>query len=230
MAVHQPSEISKAAAATVPPVIILLKREGACDVAKLAAKLGITPAGVRQQLADLSAQGLVASASGAPTTGRPAKIWRLTEAANRFFPSAHAEFTLRFLNGARNLFGSEGITQIIRQVARAQIEDYRPALESQMTLGDKVRALAGIRNRDGYMAECQPAPDGSFLLVENHCPVSKVAKSCSVICEAEFDVFKEILGKGIKVERQEHLVAGQRRCVYCISERRESRSTEADAR
>jgi predicted ArsR family transcriptional regulator len=66
------------------------------------------------------------------------------------------------------------------------------------------------------MAEVQPQPDGSFLLIENHCPICAAANACSKLCDAEFDVFQAILGKTAAIERTEHMLEGDRRCVYRI--------------
>lgn len=66
------------------------------------------------------------------------------------------------------------------------------------------------------MAEVERQPDGSFLLIQNHCPISAAAKVCAKLCDAEIEVFRRILGEGVAIERAEHIVAGTRRCVYRI--------------
>ena len=66
------------------------------------------------------------------------------------------------------------------------------------------------------MAEVQRQRDGSFLLIENHCPISAAANVCPKLCDAEMEVFRAILGEGVTIERAEHIVAGARRCVYRI--------------
>ena len=79
-----------------------------------------------------------------------------------------------------------------------------------------MEALVSIRNEEGFMAEVQRQPDGSFLLIENHCPISAAAKACPRLCDAEMEVFHAILGEDVAIERAEHMVAGARRCVYRI--------------
>jgi predicted ArsR family transcriptional regulator len=34
-----------------------------------------------------------------------------------------------------------------------------------------------LRTEEGYMAEFEAEPDGSFLLIENHCPICAAAKT-----------------------------------------------------
>jgi predicted ArsR family transcriptional regulator len=67
------------------------------------------------------------------------------------------------------------------------------------------------------MAEFKAEPDGTFLLVENHCPICAAATVCKGFCSTELDLFRSALGPGVSVERVEHIVAGDRRCAYRIS-------------
>ena len=71
-----------------------LKRDGAAQAADLAASIGVSPMAVRQHLYALRDEGLVGYEEQARPRGRPAKLWRLTEAADRYFPDAHAELTV----------------------------------------------------------------------------------------------------------------------------------------
>jgi len=67
------------------------------------------------------------------------------------------------------------------------------------------------------MAEVKRQPDGSLLLIENHCPICVAAKACQGFCRSELALFQETLGRDVSVARDEHIVAGARRCVYKIS-------------
>ena len=79
-----------------------------------------------------------------------------------------------------------------------------------------MEALISIRNEEGFTAEVQRQRDGSFLLIENHCPISAAANVRPKLCEAEMEVFLAILGEGVTIERAEHILTGARRCVYRI--------------
>jgi predicted ArsR family transcriptional regulator len=54
-------------------------------------------------------------------------------------------------------------------------------------------------------------------LVENHCPICVAATACQGFCRAELETFRAVLGPDASVERAEHIVAGDRRCVYSIA-------------
>ena len=66
------------------------------------------------------------------------------------------------------------------------------------------------------MADVRPDGRGSFLFIENHCPICAAATVCQGFCTTEIDLFRAVLGPDASVERAEHIVSGDRRCVYCV--------------
>jgi predicted ArsR family transcriptional regulator len=70
-------------------------------------------------------------------------------------------------------------------------------------LEDRVRTVARLRTEEGYMAEFEAEPDGSFLLIENHCPICAAAKTCQGFCRSELELFRAAFGAGTSVMRQE---------------------------
>ncbi|MFT5412617.1 MAG: putative ArsR family transcriptional regulator [Verrucomicrobiales bacterium] len=213
-----PGEVQKKSGGvpTRQAILHLLKQQGPRDSGSLAAQLGISAMAVRQHLYALRTNKLVTYQEEQRAIGRPAKMWCLTPAAESEFPDAHAVMTVNLLNAAEDTFGEEGVKRLISRCAEQQIETYRSRIPARDTLQNRLQALATLRNEDGFMAEVQCQPDGSFLLIQNHCPISTAAKVCSKLCDSEMEVFRAILGEDVAVERSEHIVAGTRRCVYRI--------------
>lgn len=197
-------------------ILTFLKRRGPTDSEALASELGISAMAVRQHLYTLRQQKLATYREEPRPVGRPAKLWFPTPAANRFFPDGHASLTVNLLTATGETFGEEGVQRLVTRCARQQIANYRSRILARSPLQARLEALVSIRNEEGFMAEVQRQRDGSFLLIENHCPVSAAAKACPRLCDAEMEVFREILGEGVTIERAEHMVAGARRCVYRI--------------
>ena len=197
-------------------ILRLLKQQGPSDSEAVAAQLGISAMAVRQHLYALRTQKLVTYQEEQRPVGRPAKMWSLTPAAAPFFPDAHAGLTVNLLNAAEQTFGKQGIVRVVLQCAQQQIENYQSRIPARASLQNRLATLISIRNEEGYMAEVQRQPDGSFLLIENHCPISAAANTCPKLCDAELEVFRAILGEGVVIERTEHMLAGARRCVYRI--------------
>jgi len=92
---------------------------------------------------------------------------------------------------------------------------HREHQQGELPPGQRRRRLVALRSREGYMADYHPQEDGSYLLVENHCPICAAAASCQGFCRSELAVFREVLQAG--VERSEHILAGARRCAYRIT-------------
>src|SRR4029078_2014690 len=148
----------------------LLKTEGPIDSAQLAQRLGLTAMAVRQHLYALQREGLVASEERPVPIGRPAKFWRLTREADHLFPEAYAELSVALIDSVKDAFGDEGLERVLTSRCARQRVDYGKRIRPHDSLDRKLAELAKVRSEEGYMAEVRREEDGSFLLVENHCP------------------------------------------------------------
>jgi predicted ArsR family transcriptional regulator len=196
-------------------ILHLLKMRGAQTAAALAEQLEISPMAVRQHLQTLKAEQWVTYRQERRPTGRPVKLWQLTEHSVSRFPDSHADLMLDVLRGVETVFGAEGLEQVISERSRRQVQTYRAQLAGVESWQAQVRAIARFRSQEGYMAEVLEQPDG-LLLVENHCPICAAAQTCPGLCTAELEVFRSVLGTSVVVERVEHLMQGDRRCAYRI--------------
>lgn len=195
-----------------------LKMHGALSSAAIGRQLGTTGEAVRQQLARLAEEGLVVAASQPGGVGRPTQLWSLTAAAQARFPDTHAALTVQLLAIVRDQLGEGALDTIIAARETDTRAAYETAVTPGMPLRDKVATLAELRSNEGYMADWREQDDGSLLLVENHCPICAAAIACQGFCRAELDVFRAVLGPEVSVTREEHIVAGGRRCSYAIRE------------
>jgi predicted ArsR family transcriptional regulator len=150
--------------------------------------------------------------------GRPAKLWHLTPAADRFFPDRYAELTLGLLNSMKAAFGEAGLDRLLEVRTREQIQAYQAIVPHSQPLQQRLEALAQQRTEEGYMAEVQAQTDGTFLLAEKHCPICAVATACTGLCRMELEIFQAALGEDSAIERIEHILAGDRRCVYRVAQ------------
>ena len=197
-------------------IVKLLKTEGAMDSASLARRLDVTAMAVRQHLYALQQERLVVAEERPVPLGRPAKYWRLTKDADRLFPDAYAELSVSLINTVQDAFGADGMARLLEARLERQREDYAKRVQASLPLAKKVQQLARIRTEEGYMAEVRRDGDG-YLFIENHCPICAAATVCQGFCSTELDLFREVLGPEVAVERAEHIVSGDRRCVYRVS-------------
>jgi predicted ArsR family transcriptional regulator len=197
-------------------ILLLLKTRGPQTAADLGKATGVTGEAARQQLVRLAADGLVVATAEHRGVGRPAQVWRLTDAGNARFPDAHAALTADLIRSIRTQLGEDVLDRLIDARAAESKAAYATELAGAADLGERVTRLAAARTREGYMAESR-AQGGGYLLVENHCPICVAASACQGFCRAELDTFREVLGPDASVERTEHIVGGDRRCAYRIS-------------
>ena len=203
--------------ATRQSILRALKTEGPLTSSQLAQRLDLTAMAVRQHLYALQEEKFVTVEERPVPIGRPAKYWQLTRDADRLFPDAYAELSVSLIGALGEALGADGLERVLACRSARQEAQYAARIPRAASLKEKVRQLARIRTEEGYMAEAQAAGKGAFLLLENHCPICAAATACQGFCSAELDLFHKVLGPGVKVEREEHIVSGARRCAYRIS-------------
>ncbi|MBY5413214.1 transcriptional regulator [Rhizobium leguminosarum] len=197
-------------------ILILIKTDGPQLAAAIGDALGISGEAARQQLSKMAEEGLVEPVTvAAAGRGRPRQLWHLTASGNRQFPDGHAELTANLLGTLVEQLGPAALDTVISAREAETLQRYRQELGKAHDLASRVDALAGIRTREGYMANHWRQADGSFMLVENHCPICAAATACAGFCRSELETFRAVLGA--RVERSDHILAGARRCAYRIT-------------
>ena len=193
-----------------------LKSRGPQPAATLAGAIAITPMGAHKQLQSLQEQGLVSAHDEVDGPGRPKRFWALTPAGHARFPDRHADLAVQLIRHAAAVLGPGAVDRLIAAREQEQLAGYEAALAGLASLGARVRRLAELRSREGYMARAEKHGK-TWLLVEDHCPVCAAAATCQGLCRSELQVFAHCLGEGVQVERVEHVLSGGRRCAYRIS-------------
>lgn len=199
-------------------IVELLKQEAPCSTARLAKLLDITAAAVRLQLAELESMDLIRQdAEPSSGRGRPAALWTLTEKALTLFPNRHSDLTLELIYSIRETLGEHALEQVLATRDQHQLDELRRITPDDATLHEKSNILANVRSRSGYMAHTT-ADEQAYLLTENHCPICAAAQSCQQLCKNELQLFRNYFGENTHVERVQHLLSGDARCVYRITE------------
>jgi predicted ArsR family transcriptional regulator len=198
-----------------------LKRAGASTTAAIADALGVTTQAVRPQLVELEERGLVnAETLVTGTRGRPPVGWALSPLAIELFPDRHGDLTVELLQTMRSELGEGAIESVLAARDRTHLDDLRRRmahLDADDVTG-RVAVLADQRTRQGYMAEVSQDGD-DIVLTEHHCPVCAAASECQSLCRNELDLFRSVIGDAAEVERSQHLLSGDPRCVYRIRTR-----------
>ena len=203
---------------TLPPtrraLLDTLKRRGEARADELADALGITVSAVRQHLAALHGDGLVAHTEVRAGPGRPHHQYRLSDRGDNLFPRAYAAIVTDLLVEAEaadpELIDKMFARRRDRRVQRAKERLAGKALPAQ------VHELTRILDEDGYLAEVLDQDDGSFRIVEHNCAILEVASRYGAACGTELEFIREVL-PGARVERVAHLLSGSHVCAYEVS-------------
>ncbi|EQA7315386.1 helix-turn-helix transcriptional regulator [Morganella morganii] len=195
-------------------LLILLKKHGPMQASEAGEHLGTTGEAARQQFTKLARDGMVEAHSECRGVGRPVQRWHLTALGNKRFPDCHAELTVKILTTIRRELGEDAIGKIITARENEARRDYFDKLQGAKTLEERIIRLVAIRTEEGYMAQWEKEPEGSWLIIENHCPICSAARMCQGFCRAELELFQTVLNAS--VERVEYLLTDSRRCVYRV--------------
>ncbi|WP_183875203.1 helix-turn-helix transcriptional regulator [Pedobacter sp. AK017] len=196
--------------------LMLLKTRGALTATEISKELNITTEGARLQLLKLTEEGLIQSSQESKGVGRPTQYFSLTDLGNKGFPDTHAELTVKLIQLMKDTLGEEALQTVISAGEQKAKQRYQQQLNQNNSLEERIRTLAEIRSREGYMAE-YTKDDKGFLLIENHCPICAAAQICQGFCISELNTFKFVLGEDVNISRVSHIIAGDRRCAYRIS-------------
>jgi DeoR family suf operon transcriptional repressor len=207
-------------------ILNLLKRQGPLAAPALATALSLTPAAIRLQLARLEEDGLLerTDADGDAATdtgqrGRPSHPYALTPAAEALYPKRYGDLTTELLG---YLGGPDGkqVDDLFEQRRQRRVDGARPRL-AHLSFTEQVAALAAILDEDGYLADAEEQPDGSWLITEHNCAILTVAHGFSQACSSELSFIRDAI-PGATVERVAHLMDGAHVCAYRITPRAET--------
>jgi predicted ArsR family transcriptional regulator len=189
-----------------PAILDLLKIHGPLNAPSLADLLNVNHNAVRQQLAVLQREGLVATSIERRQLGRPTHLFALTEKAEALFPQAYGHLALSMLRQLVKVDGRDKAVQLFAARTRELLRVYRKRLTG-FTADRKIKELAKIRDEEGYMADCE-----NLALIEHHCPIAAIAREFPEVCQHEKLLFERALG--MKLTRSEHIATGGRNCTY----------------
>ena len=213
-----------AAVATPPPtlrreILIHLRQVGPASPDGLATALGASRTGVLQQLYALEEAGLVSHAAEKHGVGRPRHVYDVTPDAQGLFPADYGGFASGLVKAIEAVGGEDLVEQVFAARRRQVGDRIRRRMAEQLpenaSVADRVRFLAVLQDEAGYLAEAVATDDGALRLREHNCAIDKISRRTTVVCDAELELFRELLGG--QVERESHIASGDRCCTYVVT-------------
>ncbi len=194
-------------------ILRTLRTRGKCAVKDLADAVGISPVSVRHHLANLQAEGLVATEQVRHGVGRPRLLFALTERALELFPSRYYRLARRLLGEIKGSLPSGAVSDLFSGVAEAMADDYADRLAG-LPLEQKLRCLVELLSEEGFAAEIETHGD-RVLIHELSCPYFLMGKDHPEVCLVDQDFIARALS--LPVERVTCLLDGQAHCTFAVS-------------
>ena len=201
-------------------ILVRLRRDGPASPDQLAGAIGASRTGVLQQLRALEATGFVSRQTVRHGVGRPRHLYDITDEAQELFPANYGALAAGLLT-AIDAVGGEALVEQVFIARRRQIGDrvrreLHDRVGARASLAERVRELAVLQDEQGYLANAVIGGDGTIRLREHNCAILDVARGTRAACDAELDLFREVLGAD--VVRETHIASGDRCCSYRIVE------------
>ncbi len=196
---QQQAEGTGADGQTRAAVVSLLVDEGPMTASDIAERLGISPAGVRRHLDNLTDSGdvdLAPAGFNRGGRGRPAKWFQLTPAGRGKLRHAYDDLAGAAIRSLRDIAGQEAVDRFARERVNGIVAGVTPASESGSVIAT-VEQIADALTGAGYSADTREVGNG-VQICQHHCPVAHVAAEFPELCEAETAMFTELLGTHVQ--------------------------------
>jgi len=201
-------------------LLLRLRLDGPSSPDQLAERIGASRTGVLQQLRALEAAHLVSRQTVRHGVGRPRHLYDVTADAQDLFPSNYDGLAAGLLAAIESVGGDDLLDQVFAARRRQLGDRVRGQMAERVApeapLLERVRELAVIQGDQGYLADATLSPDGTIRLREHNCAIYHIAAGSPAACQAELELFSEILGAD--VVREQHIASGDRCCSYKIAD------------
>jgi DeoR family suf operon transcriptional repressor len=191
-----------------------LKHRGEAGAEELAQGLGITVSAVRQHLAGLEADELVAHGDVRAGPGRPRRRWCLTPAADMLWPKRYGQLANQLLGYLEQT--DAGLVDGMFERRRLDRVERASARLDALDADDRVRELTRILDEDGYLARAERLGPQRWRVVEHNCAIVDVARHHRAACATELSFLRAVM-PGASVVRTAHLLSGGHVCAYEIN-------------
>jgi DeoR family suf operon transcriptional repressor len=193
-----------------------IKKSGEARAEEIAEHLGISVQGTRQHLTVLERDGLIEHRQKRNGLGRPKYLFGLTGTGDALFPRNYADLTNELLE-----YVEDEDPALLARLFDRRAQRRLAAAQRRMVglpFAERVRILAEILDEDGYLADFEARPDGTFLITEHNCAVLTVALRYGHACGSELDFLRAAMPEA-EVTRIAHRIAGGHVCAYLIEPR-----------
>lgn len=191
---------------------LLLRNKAGLTVDELAAQLRITRNAVRQHLAALGTDGLVATTATRPSGGRPQQLYTLTDRGNEVFPRHYSWFARLAIESITREHGTAGLRKRLVEMGAAVAEQLRAQHPGPESRQQKVVRLAEVMDQLGYNARTAAGSDKAPVIEADNCVFHELAMKNPEICQ--FDLAMMSAATDSRIDHQECMARGGNVCRF----------------
>jgi predicted ArsR family transcriptional regulator len=190
----------------------LLRNKGGATIDEIAGAIGVTRTAVRQHLASLMQDGLVAAGDSRPTGGRPGRLYVLTPQGREEFPRRYSWFAQLLIEAMAREHGTSGLRARLGRIAAAVVDQIRQGAPATGSRREKVQALAGLMDNLGYDARAVRDLEGAPTIEADNCVFHELAAKNPEVCQFDLALLSGYTGS--KVTLHECMARGGHVCRF----------------
>jgi predicted ArsR family transcriptional regulator len=196
----------------------LLRNKSGAGIDELAAAIGVTRTAVRQHLASLMRDGLVAPGTSRASGGRPQRLFVLTDHGKEAFPRHYSWFAQLLVEEITREHGAAGLRVRLGRIAAAVVEQLqqRGNGKRNATARERIGALAEVMDELGY--DARTGTDAGVPTIEaDNCVFHELAMKHPEVCRFDIALLSGYTGN--KVELHECMAHGGHVCRFRFTPR-----------
>jgi predicted ArsR family transcriptional regulator len=180
--------------------ILEILRRGRCSIDEFHARLDISPTAIRQHLAILEKDSLVAKIPLRTGTGRPRYVYSLTEKAESYFPKAYEMLASDLITEIYEHWGRKALLDVLENIARSRGKELLSMVKGR-TEEERLVSAVKLMNELGYYIDWEREKEGYSIRVHNCVFSNLVKKHENLLCTHDHTFFQTILHSKIKKDR-----------------------------
>lgn len=194
-------------------ILHYIQRNGSATIKELEAALEVSTTAVREQIAHLQAEGLLAATKVRQGAGRPSFRYMLTTKSQALFPKGYDVLINMLLEEVLAMDGRDKLHQLLDRVGQRLAEQ----IDGQVAgseLRERLQTLAAALDRQGMPIQVVELEDNQFMVSEYACPYFDVATEHASVCTIEKRMMEHVLGREVTLTRR--IVEGHHGCHFVI--------------
>lgn len=179
---------------------LLLKHKAGMTADELCVHLEITRNAVRQHLAALENDGLLARGITRASGGRPEQLYVLTDKGKECFPRHYAWFAQLLIDSVQQEAGSDGLSDRLTKMGNQVGKQLKTQFPELITREEKVKKLSELMEQLGY--DARGVIDGGNDLIEaDNCVFHAIALKNTNICQFDLALLSTFTDSSVEHQK-----------------------------